>query len=419
MEHEKFLSSAAKQFEESAIRRTGALAGRVPDLISFAPGYPAADEFPWDELRAIASDLLGSRDGQVLQYGATRGYAPLIQQVIEMLAERGITTSVDEVIITTGSQQGLDLIGRVLLDPDDVVLVELPTYSGAIAAFKNLQACLVGVPQDKEGLSIEALDEIVPWLRREGRCVRAVYVTPNFQNPTGLLMSRRRREALRVAAARLDLLIIEDDPYGSLYFEDSTRAEDTCPIKAHDAEGRVVYLGSISKTLVPGFRVAWLVAPPVIAAKVELAKQATDLCTGVFDQRLVHAATERGVVAALAPRLRRHYQSKRSAMEEALQSTIGRRVRWAQPRGGFFLWVEFEEGVDDRELFDRAVEQRVSFVIGSAFFVNGKGHRFARLSFSAPSQARIREGIARLGAALDAIGAGHPSTGLTERKGPA
>ncbi len=412
MDHEKFLSTAARQFEESAIRRTGALAGRVPDLISFAPGYPAPEVFPWEELRAIAGDLLAQRDGNVLQYGATRGYRPLVEQLTAALGERGITTSAGEVIVTTGSQQGLDLIGRVLLDPADVVLVELPTYSGAIAAFRNLQAHLIGVVQDAEGLSIESLDAVVARLRREGRRVRAVYVTPNFQNPTGLLMSARRRHALREAAARHDLLIIEDDPYGSLYFEDSTRAEDTRPLKADDRENRVVYLGSISKTLVPGFRVAWLVAPEIIAAKVELAKQATDLCTGVFDQRIVHAALERGVVSAIAPRLRTHYQDKRSVMEDALRTALGQRVRWTQPRGGFFLWAEFDASVDDRQLFDRAVDQHVSFVIGSAFFVNGEGHRFARLSFSAPSLDRIQDGIVRLAAALDALAASSANTRL-------
>jgi 2-aminoadipate transaminase len=213
-------------------------------------------------------------------------------------------------------------------------------------------------------------------------------------------MSLPRRRALLEAAARHDLMIVEDDPYGSLYFEDTTRFEETRPIKADDREGRVVYLGSISKTLVPGFRVAWLVAPGAIAQRVELAKQAADLCSGVFDQRVVHAALERGLVSSLAPRLRAHYQEKRSVMEEALRDTLGGLVRWTQPRGGFFLWVEFPEGVDDRALFDRSVDRKVSFVIGSAFYVNGSGHRFARLSFSAPNHERIREGIRRLAEAV-------------------
>jgi 2-aminoadipate transaminase len=283
------------------------------------------------------------------------------------------------------------------------MLVELPTYSGAIAAFRNLQATLVGIPQDVDGLDVDALEDTVTTLRGKGERVRVVYVTPNFQNPTGVLMSAGRRQALLAAAARHNLLILEDDPYGTLYFEDTTRAEETRPIKADDRDGRVIYLGSISKTLVPGLRVAWIVAPEVIAEKVELAKQATDLCTGVFDQRVVHAALENGIVAALAPLLRKHYQDKRDVMETALRELLPGRVGWSQPRGGFFLWAEFPDDVDDGALFARAVEMGVSFVVGSAFYVNGEGHRFARLSFSAPTHERIREGIRRLGAAVDAV----------------
>lgn len=401
IDHQAFLSSAARNYQESAIRKTGALAATVPDLISFAAGYPAAELFPWEPLRAVTAELLERHDANTLQYGATRGYRPLIDQVIAQLAARGVAAAADEIIVTTGSQQGLDLSGRALIDPGDPVLVELPTYSGAIAAFHNLQADLVGVPQDHDGLSIDGLDEAMARLSSAGKRPRFVYVTPNFQNPAGMLMSMARRRALLEAAARHTLLILEDDPYGSLYFEDSTTVDETRPIKADDTEGRVVYLGSISKTLVPGFRVAWMVAPPAIAQRVELAKQATDLCSGVFDQRVVHACLERGVVQAIAPALRAHYQAKRTAMECALRRTMAGRVRWAQPRGGFFLWAEFEEGIDDRALFTQAVSERVSFVIGSAFFVDGGGHRFARLSFSNPSPERIDEGVTRLKRALD------------------
>ena len=399
------LSHAAQQFQESAIRRTGVLGAAVPGLISFAAGYPAPEVFPWDDLRAIANDLLARRDGSALQYGATRGYRPLIEHLrTNSLKHRGIDARFEEIIITTGSQQGLDLAGRVLIDPGDVVLVELPTYSGAIAAFRNLQAQLVGVEQDAEGLSIPSLDRTVARLAAEGRRAKFVYVTPNFQNPAGLLMSRPRRHALLEAAARHDLVILEDDPYGSIYFEDATTEEETRPIKADDGDGRVVYLGSISKTLVPGFRVAWLVAPEPIAQTVELAKQATDICTGVFDQRVVHAALDRGVVARIAPELRAHYQGKRQVMERALHQRLEGRVTWNPPRGGFFLWITLPALVDDRALFERALEHKVSFVIGSAFFVDGGGHQFARLSFSGITPAQIEEGVRRLAAAIEAAG---------------
>lgn len=390
------VSAAARAFEESAIRRIGELSARTPDLISFAPGFPAPSTFPWDELRAITTELLDRHDGKVLQYGGTRGYRPLIEQVVHELGLRGVETSSDEMIITSGSQQGLDLSCRVLADPGDVAFVELPTYSGAIAAFRNLGVSLVGVAQDAEGISIPALRDAIRDVRRDGRRARFVYVTPNFQNPAGLLMSARRRLELLALAGELDVLILEDDPYGSLYFEDRTTAADTRPIKADDRDERVVYLGSFSKILAPGFRVAWLCAPPPIAAYVELAKQATDLSAGILDQHIVHLALARGIVQAMAPGLRAMYQEKCAVMERALGDQLGDRVSWTSPRGGFFLWAQFGADVDEARLFERALANRVSFVIGSAFFVDGTGRGFARLSFSAPSPDQIVEGVARL-----------------------
>jgi len=400
IDHTRYLSGAARAYEESAIRRIGAMGTRVPDLISFAPGYPAPSTFPWDELRAIATELLERRDGNVLQYGGTRGYRPLVEQVVHALTGRGVRTTVDEIIITTGSQQGLDLACRVLADPGDVVFVELPTYSGAIAAFRNLGATLVGVPQDEDGISIQGLHDEIDAVRADGLRARFIYVTPNFQNPTGLLMSARRRLEVLELARQHNLLIVEDDPYGSLYFEDRTRVEETRPMKADDTDGRVVYLGSFSKTLAPGFRVAWLTAAPTLANRVELAKQATDLCSGVFDQRIVHQAMARGVVQAMAPQLRTLYQEKCAVMESALRETLGDDVSWTSPRGGFFLWARFAPQVDDLRLFDRAIANRVSFVIGSAFYVTDDGHRLARLSFSAPTPEQIVEGVRRLGRAV-------------------
>lgn len=397
------LSHAAQQFQESAIRRTGILGAAVPGLISLAAGYPAPEVFPWDDLQSITADLLARRDGNTLQYGATRGYRPLIEQLLaKTLHNRGIGGTFEDVVITTGSQQGLDLVGRVLIDPGDVILVELPTYSGAIAAFHNLQGQFAGVPQDAEGIDLVALEAAIAAIKMKGQQVRFIYVTPNFQNPAGVLMSRARRLALLDTARRHDLVILEDDPYGSIYFEDVASAADTRPIKADDTDGRVVYLGSFSKVLVPGLRVAWLVAPREIAAKVELAKQAADICSSVFDQRIVHGAMDRGVVDRIAPGLRAHYQAKRTVMEQALQSTLAGRVKWTSPRGGFFLWIELPAGVNDGELFERALKHKVSFVLGSSFFVDGQGHGFARLAFSGISHEQITEGITRLAAAIAA-----------------
>ncbi len=394
------LSKNALNFQESPIRRIGALSATIPGLISLSAGYPAPDVFPWQDLEAITAKILSGHDGNTLQYGATRGYRPLVETLISnTLQARGIAARFEDVIITSGSQQGLDLVGRVMLDPGDTVIVELPTYSGAIAAFHNLQASLAGVPQDSEGIDIAAVDRVATDLAKRGRSAKFIYVTSNFQNPAGLLMSARRRHELLDVARRHDLAILEDDPYGSIYFEDVTTLADTRPIKADDTDGRVIYLGSFSKILVPGLRVAWMVAPAQVAQKVELCKQAADISSGVFDQRIVHGALAGGVIDRIAPALRAHYQAKRSVMERALEQQLAGRVKWTSPRGGFFLWIEMP-GVDDRELLDRALQQKVSFVLGSAFFVNGAGHEYARLAFSGITHDQIEQGIGRLAAAI-------------------
>jgi 2-aminoadipate transaminase len=394
------LSKAAQHFQESAIRRIGALSGSIPGLISLSAGYPAPEVFPWEELQSITAQILAKHDGNTLQYGATRGYRPLIEHLLKnTLHARGIAAQFEDVIITSGSQQGLDMVGRVLIDPGDPVIVELPTYSGAIAAFHNLEASLVGVPQDADGIEIQSLDRVAADLKQEGRPAKFIYVTPNFQNPAGLLMSARRRQELLDAARRHDLVILEDDPYGSIYFEDATTFADTRPIKAADSDNRVIYLGSFSKILVPGLRVAWMVAPRAIAQKVELCKQAADISSGVFDQRIVHGALAGGVIDRIAPGLRAHYQAKRTVMETALNAHLAGKVTWTSPRGGFFLWIEMP-GIDDRQLFGRALEEKVSFVLGSAFFVDGGGHQFARLAFSGITHEQIEQGIGRLAAAI-------------------
>ena len=229
----------------------------------------------------------------MLQYGPTRGYRPLLESILGIMESRGVSTSIDRLCVTTGSQQGLDLVARVLLDPGDVVLVELPTYTGAITAFRNLQVELAGVRQEADGIDLADLDEVYQRLEREGRTVRVLYVVPNFQNPTGLLIGLEKRRRLLEWAGRRNVLIVEDDPYRDLYFEDSSSEADVRPIKADDREGRVVYLSSFSKTLAPGYRVAWLDAPPALATKFEMAKQAEDLLTGSLDQRVVYEACRR------------------------------------------------------------------------------------------------------------------------------
>jgi 2-aminoadipate transaminase len=399
-DYESFLSETGRDLTESAIRRMGTVVAAAHDLVSFAPGYPDAAMFPWDDLRAITTALLDGTDGTTLQYGPTRGHRPLLEAIVGILAARGITASLDDLLITSGSQQGIDLIARVLISPGDVVLVELPTFTGGIAAFKNARAELAGIAQDDDGIIVDDLDAVWRRHRQAGKRVKLLYIIPNFQNPTGRLLSLERRRQVLEWAERRDVLIVEDDPYGSLYFEDVASEAETRPLRADDANRRVLYLSSFSKTLAPGFRVGWVVAPPMLIERLETAKQSTDLTSGILDQRIVCEAIQRGVIEALAPRLRAGYARKRTVMELAMREAFGSRVSWPQPRGGFFLWVTLPEGESDLALLGRAMNHGVIFVAGSAFFVDGTGHDTIRLSFSAPSAERITEGVRRLALAL-------------------
>jgi 2-aminoadipate transaminase len=411
IDYDAFLSRAAAGMKESAIRRMGSVVARNRDVISFAPGYPSAETFLNQDFQEIARELLSGSDEHVLQYGPTRGFRPLVELVAEIMDHRGAPAALDRLLITTGSQQGLDLVARVLLDPGDVVLVELPTYTGAIAAFRNVQAHMAGVRQDADGIDLAALDAVYARLVRAGRRVRLLYLVPNFQNPTGLLIGRDKRLALLEWAARHDILIVEDDPYRELYFDNAATEADVRPMKADDREGRVVYLSSFSKTLAPGYRVAWIDAPAALAAKFEFAKQAADLCTGTLDQRLVYEVARRGILNRQLPLLRTHYREKRDVMVAALGRELADVVSWTDPRGGFFLWARLPQGLDADRLLDRAVRHGVVYVAGEAFFVddaddglprasNDGGRNLLRLSFSAPNHSRIREGVVRLAAAI-------------------
>ena len=399
-DYDRFFSESGRSLKESAIRKMGAALAANREIISFAPGYPAHESFAWEEFRAIADDLLRKRPDDLLQYGPTRGYRPLVETIQSIQQSRGMAAAPQQIIVTTGSQQGLYLVARALFDPGDVVLVELPSYTGAITAFRGSGADLVGVRQDPDGINLEDLDRTAARVRAAGKRIKAVYVVPNFQNPTGLLISLEKRRQLAVWAERNDVLVIEDDPYRDIYFPDVTREEETRPIGADDPNGRVIYLSSFSKTLAPGFRTAWIVAPTPVAAKIELAKQAIDLCTSGFDQQIVYEATVRGVLAAQAPKLRALYQRKRDTMVAALHDAAVPGLNWIDPRGGFFLWARLPEGMSADALLERATAAGVIYVTGSAFFVDGTGDNYIRLSFSSPSEEKIREGIGRLVATM-------------------
>lgn len=420
--YDAFLSRAGEQMQGSAIRKMGTVLSQNRDLISFAPGYPAPETFPWSDFQEIARELLSGADGTVLQYGPTRGYRPLLDEIAAIMQARGVAPDIGRMLVTTGSQQGLDLVARVLLDPGDVVLVELPSYTGAITAFRNVQAQMEGVGQEADGVDLAALDETYLRLTKAGRRVRLLYVVPNFQNPTGLVIGLEKRQRLLEWADRRNVLIVEDDPYRELYFDDSASEADLRPMKADDAAGRVVYLSSFSKTLAPGFRVAWIDAPAALASKFEIAKQAEDLCTGGFDQRMVYEASRRGVLRRQLPELRAYYQSKRDVMVAALKQEFGSEITWPAPRGGFFLWATLPGGIDTGQMIARAVQHGVIYVAGEAFFVNGRGSNIIRLSFSQPTRDRIREGVSRLAATvreemagISPAGAGSGSAGRGSR----
>lgn len=399
--YDRFLSAAAATFKPSAIRQMGLLMTSRTDLISFAPGYPSTDTFDWLDLPEVASRILAAGRPVTLQYGATRGTRKLLEAIAGIMATRQVATDLEQLLVTTGSQQGLDHLGRVLIDPGDVVLVEAPTYTGAITAFTHLQATLVGVPGDAGGLIIDALDETWQRTRAAGRRVRVLYVVPNFQNPTGALMDLERRREVLAWAARRDLLIIEDDPYRDLYFDESPPAA-LRPMRADDREGRVVYLSTFSKTLAPGLRVGWIDGPAAIVRRVELAKQATDLSAGTLDQQIVLDACTSGLLERHLPRLRAHYRGKRDALALALRQDLGETLGWTLPRGGFFVWAALPPGLDADALVPLAIEQGVLYVSGSAFHVDGGGTAWIRLSFSSPAVERFGEGVRRLGAAIAA-----------------
>ncbi|BCS33400.1 aminotransferase [Luteitalea sp. TBR-22] len=393
---ESLFSRMGAQLTGSAIRQMGILAAGRPDLISFAPGYPDPTTFAWAAYRDIADDLLRAEDGETLQYGPTRGFTPLIEALVPRLRARGITCTADEILLTTGSQQAVDLVTRLFVDPGDAVLVELPTFTGAIAAFRSAGAHLAGVRQDEEGLDLDHLDAVLAEQRAAGRRVKFLYVIPNFQNPTGGLLSLSRRAALLAWSQRTGVPIVEDDPYGDLWFPDVTRPEDTRPMKADDEHGQVIYLQSTSKTLAPTFRTAWIVAPAAVIERLDVAKQSADLCSSSLDQRIVLEAITRGVLDRQLPRLRQAYAEKRDAMSRALATHVGDLASWRPPRGGFFLWVQLPEGVDARALLPSAIEAQVIYVAGAPFFVDGTGANAMRLAFSAATASRIEEGIARL-----------------------
>jgi 2-aminoadipate transaminase len=375
----------------SAIRRMSALIER-PGIISFAPGQPSPETFPVAAFREIVDEIIEKESAQAFQYILTRGLGALIDAVSVYARAKGMPAERGEILLTEGSQQGLDLVTRVLVDPGDAVLVELPSYIGATAAFRASQAEMVGVRLDDQGLDLDDLQKKHAALRKAGRAVKFLYVIPSFQNPSGISHTLERRAGLLEVAATLDLLVVEDDPYGDLYFDQSPLPT----LRSLDEEGRVLYLSSFSKILAPGLRTAFLLGPPEILEKVEIAKQSANLCGSGLDQRVILACLERGLIEEQKARIRPYYQAKRDTMLEALGGAMGEGVTFTRPEGGLFVWLRLPEGMDSQVLLEAALEEGVAYVAGAPFFVDGSGANTMRLTFAREDAPTIVEGVRRL-----------------------
>jgi len=397
VEYDDVLSEVAKELKPNAIRRLSPLLSR-PEIISLAPGAPSPDVFPREELAEIAARLIRERWSSALQYGPTRGNSELVQILVEYLRSRRFEkVNPENILVTTGSQQGLDLAARVLLNRGDVVLVELPSYIGGIVALHNCGANLVGVRQDGHGIIIDDLREKIKVYLNQGRPVKCIYTIPNFQNPSGVTLGESRRHQVIEIAREYNLMVIEDDPYRELHFSEDLAG--LTPLAAIDPS-RVIYLNSFSKTLAPGLRVAWMVAPEAIAAKIELAKEGADLSSSQLDMAIVCDAMRSGLVERNLPELRRFYRKRCDVTIDALKRNTRPGSHWTTPGGGFFVFYEAPEGIDAGALLPAAIEAGVAYVPGQAFFVDGSGQNTIRLAFSRETPEKIEEGIQRLGKVL-------------------
>lgn len=399
-----------QRMTSSAVRELLKLTSR-PDVISFAGGLPSPEVFPVDEVRAAVDRVLTRHGPSALQYSTTEGYAPLRELIAANMARYGIRVGLDHIVMTTGSQQALDLIGKVLINRGDRVLTETPSYLAAIQVFTSYGAEFVTVPVDDDGLVTAQLESAL-------RCgPKFMYILPNFQNPAGVTLSFERRRELVGLADRYGIPLVEDDPYGQLRYE----GDHVKPLVVLDAElngdqsngeyrGSVIYLSTFSKTLAPGLRLGWVVAPPEVVNRLVMSKQGTDLHTSTFDQMVAYEVVKDGFLDLHVRRIRQVYGRHRDVMLASLArefpAELG--VRWTHPKGGLFLWVTLPDGINTQALLQDAVKENVAFVPGASFHPDGSGANTMRLNFSNASESMIEEGIARLGFVVRAA-IGRPS----------
>lgn len=391
----------------SAVRALFAVANR-PEVVSLAGGMPNIADLPREELGEVVAKLIRDQGIQAMQYGSGQGEPFMRERIVEVMAEEGIQAHADDLVVSCGSQQALDLVTRVFCDPGDVILAEAPSYVGALGTFRAYQCEIVHVAMDDEGIDPVALAQALVSLKAAGKRVKFLYTIPNFQNPTGVTQTVERRQQVIAVAKEHDLLIIEDNPYGLLTIEGSPMPA----LRSMDADN-IIYLGSFSKTFAPGFRVGWALAPHAVREKLVLTQEAATLAPPVFSQFVISAYLENFDWRHQIDVYREMYRARREAMFAGLVEHMPEGTTWTHPHGGFFVWVTLPEGLDSQAMLPRAVSARVAYTPGTAFYADGLGSRNMRLSFCFPPPERIIEGTRRLGEVLASELEMHRTFGLS------
>ena len=389
---EEFYSILASKMKASAIREILKLV-QNPEVISLAGGMPDPITFPVEEIKEISQNIFNKKSAQALQYSSTEGLPELRRCILDHLAKDGNKGELENIIISSGSQQGLDLVGKTFLSPGDVAIVELPSYLAALNAFYSYGGELVGIPMDDEGMQMDILEEKLTQLKNEGKKVKFIYTISNFQNPAGVTMSLARRKKIIEIADKFNIFIVEDNPYEKLRFE----GEPTPSIYSLEKNGSVISLGTFSKILCPGLRLAWILGNKEIIRKIAILKQATDLCTSILSQLIACEYCQSGKLEENIKSNVQIYKKKRDTMLNALEKYFPKETVWTKPQGGFFVVATLPEYIDTGEMFKEAIEEKVAYVPGAPFFADRKGQNTMRLSFCFPSAEDIDEGIKRLG----------------------
>jgi 2-aminoadipate transaminase len=392
----RLFSDRASKMRKSEIRELLKVT-ESPDIISFAGGLPNPATFPIKELQDIAYYVLKNNGKEALQYGTTEGYRELRKILAERAYKDGIEVTEENVLITGGSQQALDIIGKIFLEPGDTAIVGLPSYLGGLNAFRSYECNMMGIPVDKDGMIIDILEDKVKELIKKDITPKFIYTIPTFQNPAGVVLSEKRRKKLIDIACEYDLLVIEDDPYSKLRYNGTPIK----PIKAFDEEDHVIYMSTFSKILSPGFRLAWVIGDVELIKKMVIAKQAMDLCTNTFTQYLAHEFIRRGSLDLHILKIIEIYKPKRDIMIKSIKEYFPEEYTCNRPEGGMFAWVTLPKYVDTEKMFIEAIKEKVAYVHGKAFHVDGSGGNTMRLNFSYPSNEQIEEGIKRLARVIE------------------